>query len=97
MQGSGGYGVVASAFGDTRVADVFDGRDDGSADGGQAGGPAAGAVGCVRAGGGLQGAGRRGLRPGPASRVELSTGISRQRRALIPACGSGWFFLTTAM
>jgi hypothetical protein len=96
MEGFGWGGVVASAFGDTEVADVFDGRDDGSADGGQAGGPAAGAVGgCVCAEGGLEGAGRRGLRPGPASRVELPAGICRQRR--VPACSSGWFFLTTAM
>jgi hypothetical protein len=38
-EGFGGGGVVASAFGDVQVADVFEGRDDGGADGGQVGGP----------------------------------------------------------
>src|SRR5260221_13857189 len=45
VEGFGGGGVVAAAFGDVQVAGVFDGRDDGSADGGQVGGPAAGAAG----------------------------------------------------
>jgi hypothetical protein len=31
--------VVAPAFGDVQVADVFEGRDDGGADGGQVGRP----------------------------------------------------------
>lgn len=46
MEGFGGGGVVASAFGDVLVAGVFDGRDDG----GQVGGAAAGAAGggCLR-------------------------------------------------
>jgi hypothetical protein len=44
-EGFGGGAVVAAAFGDMRVAGVFDGRDDGSPDGGQAGGPAAGPAG----------------------------------------------------
>ena len=42
MEGLGGGGVVAPAFGDVQVAGVFDGRDDGGADGGQVGWPAAG-------------------------------------------------------
>ncbi len=33
--------VVAAAFGDVQVADVFEGRGDGGADGGQVGGPVA--------------------------------------------------------
>jgi hypothetical protein len=39
VEGFGGGGMVAAAFGDVQVADVFDGRDDGGADGGQVGGP----------------------------------------------------------
>ena len=45
VEGFGGGGVVAPAFGDVQVAGVFDGRDDGGADGGQVGGPAAGEAG----------------------------------------------------
>jgi hypothetical protein len=45
VEGFGGGGVVAPAFGDVQVAGVFDGRGDGGADGGQVGGPAAGAAG----------------------------------------------------
>src|SRR5258708_5875394 len=45
VEGFGGGGVVAPAFGNVQVAGVFDGRDDGGADGGQVGGPAAGAAG----------------------------------------------------
>src|ERR1039458_3867256 len=45
VEGFGGGGVVAAAFGDVQVAGVFDGRDDGGADGGQVGGSAAGAAG----------------------------------------------------
>src|ERR1017187_2927342 len=45
VEGFGGGGVVAAAFGDVQVAGVFDGRDDGGADGGQVGGPAAGPAG----------------------------------------------------
>src|ERR1035438_1909094 len=45
VEGLGGGGVVAAAFGDVQVAGVFDGRDDGGADGGQVGGPAAGPAG----------------------------------------------------
>lgn len=45
VEGFGGCGVVAAAFGDVQVAGVFDGRGDGGADGGQAGGPVAGAAG----------------------------------------------------
>src|ERR1035438_8863021 len=45
VEGFGGGGVVAAAFGDVQVAGVFDGRDDGGADGGQVGGPAAGTAG----------------------------------------------------
>src|SRR6266700_4759828 len=45
VEGLGGGGVVAPAFGDVQVAGVFDGRDYGSADGGQVGGPAAGPAG----------------------------------------------------
>src|SRR5450755_1863286 len=45
VEGFGGGGVVAAAFGDVQVAGVFEGRDDGGADGGQVGGPAAGAAG----------------------------------------------------
>src|SRR6266567_3954355 len=45
VEGFGGGGVVAAAFGDVQVAGVFDGRDDGGADGGQVGGPAPGAAG----------------------------------------------------
>src|SRR6266568_4950691 len=45
VEGFGGGGVVAPAFGDVQVAGVFDGRDDGGADGGQVGGAAAGAAG----------------------------------------------------
>jgi len=45
VEGFGGSGVVAAAFGDMQVAGVFDGRDDGGADGGQVGGPAAGTAG----------------------------------------------------
>src|SRR5436309_1520480 len=44
-EGFGGGGVVASAFGNVQVADVFEGRDDGGADGGQVDGSAAGAAG----------------------------------------------------
>jgi len=39
VEGFGGGGVVAPAFGDVQVAGVFDGRDDGGADGGQVDGP----------------------------------------------------------
>jgi hypothetical protein len=39
VEGLGGSGVVAAAFGDVQVAGVFEGRDDGGADGGQVGGP----------------------------------------------------------
>jgi len=39
--------MVAAAFGDVQVADVFDGRDDGGADGGQVGGPVAGTAGGI--------------------------------------------------
>ncbi len=45
VEGFGGGGVVASAFGDVQVAGVFDGRDDGGADGGQVDGPATGTAG----------------------------------------------------
>src|SRR5258707_12210235 len=45
VEGFGGGGIVAAAFGDVQGAGVFDGRDDGGADGGQGGGPAAGAAG----------------------------------------------------
>src|SRR5450755_4887255 len=45
VEGFGGSGVVAAAFGDVLVAGVFDGRDDGGADGGQVGRPAAGPAG----------------------------------------------------
>src|ERR1035441_7421549 len=45
VEGFGGGGVIAPAFGDVQVAGVFDNRDDGGADGGQVGGPAAGAAG----------------------------------------------------
>ena len=45
MEGFGGGGVVAAAFGDVQVAGVFDGRGDGGADGGQVDGPAAGPAG----------------------------------------------------
>ncbi|SRR5208283_3083053 len=45
VEGFGGGGVVAPAFGDVQVAGVFDGRDDGGADGGQVGRPAAGTAG----------------------------------------------------
>src|SRR6266568_4584062 len=45
VEGFGGGGVIAPAFGDVQVAGVFDGRDDGGADGGQVGGPAAGTAG----------------------------------------------------
>jgi hypothetical protein len=45
VEGFGGGGVVASAFGDVQAAGVFDGRGDGGADGGQVGGPAAGPAG----------------------------------------------------
>src|SRR6266699_6595318 len=45
VEGFGGGGVIAPAFGDVQVAGVLDGRDDGGADGGQVGGPAAGAAG----------------------------------------------------
>jgi hypothetical protein len=48
VEGFGGGGVVALAFGDVQVAGVFDSGDDGGADGGQIGGPAA-----VTAGGGV--------------------------------------------
>src|SRR5436190_22341362 len=44
-EGFGGGGVVASAFGNVQVADVFEGRGDGGADGGQVDGPVAGAAG----------------------------------------------------
>src|SRR5580700_7612219 len=47
VEGLGGSGVVAAAFGDVQVAGVFDSRDDGGADGGQVDGPAAGAAGGV--------------------------------------------------
>src|ERR1017187_3033476 len=46
VEGFGGGGVVAPAFGDVQVAGIFDGRDDGGADSGQVGRPAAGAAGC---------------------------------------------------
>src|ERR1022692_1206400 len=45
VEGFGGGGVVASAFGDVQVAGIFDGRGDGGTDGGQVGRPAAGATG----------------------------------------------------
>src|SRR5260221_1132988 len=45
VEGFGGGGVVAAAFGDVQVAGVFDGRDDGGAGGGQVGGPGAGGAG----------------------------------------------------
>src|SRR5450755_4366196 len=45
VEGFGGGGVVAAAFGDVQVAGVFDGGDDGGADGGQVDGPAGGAAG----------------------------------------------------
>src|SRR5437016_14391335 len=45
MEGLGGGGVVAPAFGDVQVTGVFDGRGDRGADGGQVGGPAAGPAG----------------------------------------------------
>jgi hypothetical protein len=45
VEGFGGGGVVAPAFGDMQVASVFDGSDDRGADGGQVGGPAAGPAG----------------------------------------------------
>src|ERR1035441_1344494 len=45
VEGFGGGGVVAAAFGDVQLAGVCDGRDDGGADGGQVGGSAAGAAG----------------------------------------------------
>ena len=45
MEGFGGGGVVAPAFGDVQIAGVFDGRDDGGTDGGQVGKPTAGAAG----------------------------------------------------
>ena len=45
VEGFGGSGVVAAAFGDVQVAGVFDGRDDGGADGGQVDGPVPGAAG----------------------------------------------------
>ena len=38
-EGFGGGAVIAAAFGDVQVADVFEGRDDGGSDGGQIGGP----------------------------------------------------------
>src|SRR5450755_4589335 len=46
VEGFGGGGVVAAAFGDVQVAGVFDGRDDRGADGGQVDGAVAGAAGC---------------------------------------------------
>ena len=42
VEGFGGGGVVAPAFGDVQVAGVFDGGDDSSPDRGQVDGPAAG-------------------------------------------------------
>ena len=45
VEGFGGGGVVASAFGDVQVAGVFDGCGEGGADGGHVGGAAAGAAG----------------------------------------------------
>jgi len=39
VEGLNGSGMVASAFGDVQVVDVFEGRDDGDADRGQVGGP----------------------------------------------------------
>ena len=39
VEGLGGGGVVAAAFGDVQVAGVFEGRGDGGADGGQVDGP----------------------------------------------------------
>src|SRR5271163_1988400 len=45
VEGLGGGGVVAPAFGDVQVAGIFEGRDDGGADGGQVGRPAAGTAG----------------------------------------------------
>ena len=45
VEGFGGGGVVAPAFGDVQVAGVCDSRDDGGADGGQVGGSAAGTAG----------------------------------------------------
>src|ERR1019366_8397563 len=44
VEGFGGGGVVAPAFGDVQVAGVFDGRDDGGTDGGQVGRATAGAA-----------------------------------------------------
>src|ERR1017187_4818635 len=69
VEGFGGGGVVAPAFGDVLVAGVFDSRDDGGADGGQVGGPAAGT-----AGGGVFGERGvpdvlRGSRPGRTGRL----------------------------
>jgi hypothetical protein len=40
VEGFGGGGVVAPAFGNMQVAGIFDGRDDGSADSSQVGGAA---------------------------------------------------------
>src|SRR5260370_2365956 len=45
VEGFGGGGVVAAAFGEVQVAGVLGGGDAGGADGGQVGGPAAGAAG----------------------------------------------------
>src|SRR6266699_4591570 len=45
VEGFGGGGVIAPAFGDVQVAGVLDGRDDGGAYGGQVRGPAAGPAG----------------------------------------------------
>ena len=45
VEGFGGGGVVAPAFGDVQVAGIFDGRGDGGTDGGQVGRPAAGSAG----------------------------------------------------
>jgi len=42
VEGFGGGGMAASAFGDVQVAGVFQGGDDGGADGGQVDRPAAG-------------------------------------------------------
>jgi hypothetical protein len=83
VEGLGGGRVVASAFGHVQAASVSDGR------------AGAGEVQAADVGG-LQGAGLRGLRPCPASRVELPTGICRQSSALNRAYNSGWFFFTTA-
>ena len=45
VEGFGGGGVVAPAFGNVQVTGIFDGRDDGCANSCQVGGAAAGAAG----------------------------------------------------